>query len=205
MKKNLYFIFIAASFALLTAAPGRLAYGLPLILELNILMASTNAFHSFVKKFDMGTLSDILTVSFILFMTILFKQVLIFFSPVIALTLSFCIYIPALSVFLLASVFQAQNVSESSGKNFETTFWFSVFALVFFILRDILGYGTISIPVPNGIKESYLFNSYDTAFLSFFATIPGALIILVLCMSFLLTVQLKMNTIEKAGLADENN
>ncbi len=203
MKKNLYFVFIAASFALLIAAPGRLAYGLPLIVELNILMAATRAFYSFVKKFDMGGVTDILAVSFIVFLTASFKQLLILFSPVIALTLSFCIYIPALSVFLLASVFQAQGGGEKIG--FESTFWFSVFALVFFLLRDILGYGTLSLPVPNGIKESYLFNSYDTAFLSFFATIPGALLVLLLCMSFLLTVQLKMNTIEKAGVADEDN
>lgn len=204
MKKNLYFVFIAASFALLVAAPGRLAYGLPLIIELNILMAASRAFYSFIKRFDMGSLSDILAVSFIVFLTILFKQVLILFSPVIALTLSFCLYIPALSVFLLASVFQSQQNS-STGGAFESTFWFSVFALLFFLLRDILGYGTLTLPIPNGIQESYLFNSYDTAFLSFFATIPGALLILLLCMSFLLTVQLKMNAIEKAGLADENN
>ncbi|MBO7121944.1 MAG: hypothetical protein J6V90_01520 [Treponema sp.] len=203
MKKNLYFVFIAASFALLAVAPGRLAYGLPLIIELNVLMAASRAFHSFVKKFDMGSLTDILTVSFIVFLTILFKQVLILFSPVIALTLSFCLYIPALSVFLLASVFQNQQTSTSGA--FESTVWFSVFALLFFLLRDILGYGTLSLPIPNGIQESYLFNSYDTAFLSFFATIPGALLILLLCMSFLLTAQLKMNAIEKAGLADEDN
>ena len=203
MKKNLYFVFIAASFALLSAVPGRLAYGLPLIIELNLLMAASRAFYSFVKKFDMGNLSDILAVSFIVFMTILFKQFLILFSPVIALTLSFCLYIPALSVFLLASVFQ--NQQNSTASFFETMVWFSVFALLFFLLRDILGYGTLSLPIPNGIKESYLFNSYDTAFLSFFATIPGALLVLLLCMSFLLTVQLKMNAIEKAGLADENN
>ena len=203
MKKNLYFVFIAASFALLIAAPGRLAYGFPLILELNILMAATSAFSAIIKKFEMGTLSDILTVSFILFMTILFKQILIFFSPVIALTLSFCVYIPALSVFLLANVFQEKP--NANAGNVETTFWFSIFSLLFFLLRDILGYGTVSIPLPNGIKESYLFNSYDTAFLSFFATIPGALLVLLLCMSFLLTVQIKMNTIEKAGLQNENN
>lgn len=203
MKKNLYFVFIAASFALLVAAPGRLAYGLPLIIELNLLMAATMIFHSFIKKLDMGSLSDILTVSFIVFLTILFKQLLTLFSPVITLTLSYCVYIPALSVFLLASVFQSQPAPAEN--NYENTLWFSLFALVFFLLRDILGYGTISLPAPNGIKESYLFNSYDTAFLSFFATIPGALLILILCMSFLLTVQLKMNAIEKAGVANENN
>ena len=203
MKKNVYFVFIAASFALLAAAPGRLAYGLPLIIELDILFFATKAFYSFVKKIEMGSLAEILALAFIVFMTILFKQVLILFSPVIALTLSFCLYIPALSVFLLASVFQGQ--ANADGASCEPTLLFSAFALLFFLLRDILGYGTISLPVSNGIKESYLFNSYDTAFLSFFATIPGSLLVLVLCMSFLLTAQIKMNAIEKAEGEHENN
>ncbi len=203
MKKNVYFVFIAASFALLAAAPGRLAYGLPLIIELDILFFATKAFYSFVKKIEMGSLAEILALAFIVFMTILFKQVLILFSPVIALTLSFCLYIPALSVFLLASVFQGQ--ANADGVSFEPTLLFSAFALLFFLLRDVLGYGTISLPVSNGIKESYLFNSYDTAFLSFFATIPGSLLVLVLCMSFLLTAQIKMNAIEKAEGEHENN
>ncbi len=203
MKKNVYFVFIAASFALLAAAPGRLAYGLPLIIELDILFFAAKAFYSFVKKIEMGSLAEILALAFIVFMTILFKQVLILFSPVIALTLSFCLYIPALSVFLLASVFQGQ--ANADGASFEPALLFSAFALLFFLLRDVLGYGTISLPVSNGIKESYLFNSYDTAFLSFFATIPGSLLVLVLCMSFLLTAQIKMNAIEKAEGEHENN
>ncbi len=203
MKKNVYFVFIAASFALLAAAPGRLAYGLPLIIELDILFFAAKAFYSFVKKIEMGSLAEILALAFIVFMTILFKQVLILFSPVIALTLSFCLYIPALSVFLLASVFQGQ--ASADGASFEPALLFSAFALLFFLLRDVLGYGTISLPVSNGIKESYLFNSYDTAFLSFFATIPGSLLVLVLCMSFLLTAQIKMNAIEKAEGEHENN
>ncbi len=203
MKKNLYFVFIAASFALLAAAPGRLAYGLPLIIEINLLMAAGSFFQSFIKKFDMGGLCDILTLSFIVFMAALFKQILVLFSPVLALTLSFCVYIPALSVYLLGSVFSEHGGSVS--KNAESAMWFSAFALTFFLLRDIFGFGTVTIPIPNGIKEALLFNADKTAFLSFFATVPGALAILTLCMSFLLAVQMKMNAIENAGGADENN
>ena len=91
MKKNIYFIFIAASFALLAAAPGRLAYGLPLIIELNILMAAAKAFYSFAKKIDMGGLTEILTVSFVIFMTILFKQIKIFYNNKFAVLQICCI------------------------------------------------------------------------------------------------------------------
>ncbi len=197
MKKNLYFLFIAASFALLACAPGRLAYGLPLIVELNLLVLCGTAFANLLRNTELGNLRKILTLSFIVFLTILYKQLLILISPVIALTLSFVLYIPAVSVFLIGSLFSqpAQGIS----KNFLASVNFSAFAFVFFFLRDVLGYGTISLPVYNGITEYYLFDSYKTAFLNFFATTPGALLILVLCMAGLLSVQNHMNIIERAG------
>ena len=83
MKRNLYFVFIAASFALLVSAPGRLAYGLPLIVEMNLLAISATAFNSMMRKINMGALQDILTLSFIVFMTILYRQILVLYSPVL--------------------------------------------------------------------------------------------------------------------------
>lgn len=203
MKKNLYFIFIAASFALLASAPGRLAYGLPLIIELNLILAAATAFNNFVKKIDLGGLEEIASLSFIIFLAVLFKQILVLYSPVIALTLSFTIFIPAASAFLIGCVYSSQPNSVS--KNAGLCAWFSAFAVLFFLLRDVLGYGTISLPSRNEIKEAVLFNSYNTSFLSFFATIPGALLMLVFFMSILLTLQNRMIVIEKSGACDDNN
>ena len=203
MKKNLFFVFIAASFALLISSPGRLAYGLPLIAELNLLYIGAAAFNLLVKKLDLGDLQEILSLSFIVFAALLFKQLLILYSPVIALALGFSIFLPAASAFLLGGVFYGSGSSVLGDAN--TPLFFSAFAFLFFLARDILGYGTISLPIPNGIEEFVLFDSQSTAFLSFFASIPGALLIFVFCASFLLTLQTRMNVFEKAGVLDEND
>ena len=203
MKKNLYFVFIAASFALLAAAPGRLAYGLPLIIELNLLASGAAAFNSLAKKLELDALQEILSLAFIVFLAALFKQALILFSPVLALVLGFAIYLPAASAFLLGSVFSspAPSLSEQA----KGAARFSAFALFFFLLRDVLGYGAISLPSPNGIKEAVLFDIQSAPPLSFFATIPGAILILALCMALLLAAQSRFNALEKSEAADEND
>lgn len=196
MNKRTYFIFIAASFALLVSSPGRFAYGLVLIIEMNALVLASSAFSIFVNRFELGNLHNVITLSFVVFSTVLFRQILILFSPVIALTLGFVIFLPPVSVFLFGSVF-----AESLASPFDAlrqSLVFSAFALVFFFLRDLLGFGTISVPVPNGIGEARFFDSRSTAFCSLFASVPGALLLAVLCMAALLTVQRKMNIIEKS-------
>lgn len=196
MNKRTYFIFIAASFALLVPSPGRFAYGLVLIVEMNALVLASAAFSIFVNRFELGNLHNVITLSFVVFSTVLFRQILILFSPVIALTLGFVIFLPPVSVFLFGSVF-----AESLASPFDAlrqSLVFSAFALVFFFLRDLLGFGTISVPVPNGIGEARFFDSRSTAFCSLFASVPGALLLVVLCMAALLTVQRKMNIIEKS-------
>ena len=203
MKKNIYFIFIAASIAVLVSAPGRLAYGLPLAVEMVLLSASAAAFNSFAKKLNLGALQEILSLCFIIFMAALYKQLLTLFSPVIALALGFAIYIPAASAFLLGGIFSSPAPSPLA--NARVSAKFSAFAILFFLLRDVLGYGTISFPAPGRIVEIFLFNAYDTAFLSFFATIPGALLMLVFCMSILLAAQTRLNALEKAGALEEGD
>lgn len=196
MNKRIYFIFIAASFALLVSAPGRLAYGLVLIVEMNLLVLASASFAAFVRRFEFGNLRKVVMLSFVIFATVLFRQILILFSPVIALTLGFVIFLPPVSVFLFGNVFAERTPYPSDA--LRQSLVFSAFALVFFFLRELLGFGTISFPMPNGIGEARFFDSRSTAFCSLFASVPGALLLVVLCMAALLTVQRKMNIIEKS-------
>lgn len=196
MNKRIYFIFIAASFALLVSAPGRLAYGLVLIVEMNLLVLASASFAAFVRRFEFGNLRKVVMLSFVIFATVLFRQILILFSPVIALTLGFVIFLPPVSVFLFGNVFAEKTPYPSDA--LRQSLVFSAFALVFFFLRELLGFGTISFPMPNGIGEARFFDSRSTAFCSLFASVPGALLLVVLCMAALLTVQRRMNIIEKS-------
>ena len=196
MNKRIYFIFIAASFALLVSAPGRLAYGLVLIVEMNLLVLASVSFAAFVRRFEFGNLRKVVMLLFVIFTTVLFRQILILFSPVIALTLGFVIFLPPVSVFHFGNVFAERTPYPSDA--LRQSLVFSAFALVFFFLRELLGFGTISFPMPNGIGEARFFDSRSTAFCSLFASVPGALLLVVLCMAALLTVQRKMNIIEKS-------
>lgn len=196
MNKRSYFIFIAASFALLVSSPGRLAYGLVLIIEMNLLVLASVAFANFMQRFEFGNLQNVVTLSFVVFATVLFRQILILFSPVVALTLGFVIFLPPVSVFLFGNIF-AEKMPQPFDALRQSLF-FSAFAFVFFFFRDLLGFGTISFPAWNGIVEARLFDSRSTAFCSLFASVPGALLLIVLCMAAFLTVQSKMNVIEKS-------
>ena len=196
MNKRIYFIFIAASFALLVSASGRLAYGLVLIVEMNLLVLASASFAAFVRRFEFGNLRKVVMLSFVIFATVFFRQILILFSPVIALTLGLVIFLPPVSVFLFGNVFAERTPYPSDA--LRQSLVFSAFALVFFFLRDLLGFGTISFPMPNGLGEARFFDSRSTAFCSLFASVPGALLLVVLCMAALLTVQRKMNIIEKS-------
>ena len=61
--------------------------------------------------------------------------------------------------------------------NMKESGFFSIYAFVFFLLRDIVGYGTISFPVPSGIFKLELPTlSYFSPF-TFWASIPGALVL----------------------------
>ncbi len=130
MNKSLYFMFTAASFALLVCAPGRLAYGIILIIEMNLLAISASAFHSLMQDFDLGDLQDILTLAIIVSAAILYRQMVILFSPVIALNLGFVMYVPAASIFLLGNIFGKKALPPLDF--LMQSLKFSAFALAFF-------------------------------------------------------------------------
>ena len=58
--------------------------------------------------------------------------------------------------------------------------FFALSYLYFFLLRDLVGFGTITYITARGIAEKVLFDSERVAFASFFATIPGVLLSLAL-------------------------
>ena len=94
-----------------------------------------------------------------------------------------------LVVELFALVFAATLLRDAIRRlerNMNAASLFSGFALAFFLLRDIVGFGTITYIGLRGIAEKVLFDSERIAVASFFATIPGSLIAL----SFILVVAL---------------
>ena len=172
-------MYIAVSLVMLVPVPGRLYYGIPVIMVLNLLMVLTTLFSKFMDFFKFYTLKPICILLMLVGITIFARQLLILYSPMIALTMGFIIYMPAIAVLMLGRFFdnRGMQLKMALSGNMRESGFFSIYAFVFFLLRDIVGYGTISFPIPSGIFKLELPTlSYFSPF-TFWASIPGALVL----------------------------
>ncbi len=179
MKNKQLHIYVAAALTMLIPVPGRFSYGIVLISVLNILMLFGVLFKKLISILKLQDFQSVLMSVFFIFMTIICKCIISYISPIIALVLGFTIFMPAVSSFVIGSLYT--DTSETLGSNLKNNMResvkFSIVALLFFLFRDILGYGTVSFPVYNGIKEIVIFRTTNLAFIGvFWASIPGALV-----------------------------
>ena len=205
MTKQATYTYIAASLAFLIPFPGRFVYGVVLVIELLFLMLIGTSVTSIAEKIKLGELKNVLALIAITSFTILFKEILILTQTEIALTLGFLLYIPAASSFLIGYIFNKHETSISERLKFNMTHTgrFSVFALFFFLIRDIFGYGTFTFfGSDHLIYEKIIFDSEKTSILSFLATIPGALILSSLILFIDVTVSHKLSILRKADKAN---
>lgn len=179
MNRNTVFMYIAVSLVMLVPVPGRLYYGIPVIMVLNLLMVLTTLFSKFMDFFKFYALKPICILLMLVGITIFARQLLILYSPMTALTMGFIIYMPAIAVLMLGRFFDNRGMQLKMALvgNMRESGFFSIYAFVFFLLRDIVGYGTISFPIPSGIFKLELPTlSYFSPF-TFWASIPGALVL----------------------------
>lgn len=180
MKKKSLYIYIAAYLAILIPLPGRFIYGLILMLELIFLTNIGTLINSFIKKFNIEEIRSVIIMISLISFVILFRQFLIMTYPEVALILGFYIYLPAVSIFLIHFVFNDLDNSlvNRLKNNNRKTIIFSFSSLFFFLFRDIASYGTLTFFGKNHqIYEKVLLNPEKIGIFSFFATIPGALIL----------------------------
>jgi len=180
MKNRHIYIFIAASLAILVPTPGRFAYGLILVLLLNFMMAFGILFRKLIEILKLEEFQTVLISVFLIFLTIISKNIITFISPVMALVLSFAIFMPPVSAFMIGALYEKtkQPLLDDMYINMKETGYFSIIALLFYTFRDIAGYGTFTLPCHNGIKEFVLFEGSKLDSLgAFWASIPGALVL----------------------------
>ena len=199
--------YIMISLALLVPVPGRLSYGLVLILEMNLLMLTGTLFCRFIHYLHFDALQDMLVAVFLIFMSVLFKQFIILYSPLVALTLGFQIYLPAVSSFILGNLYEAQMSSllEDVKKNMLRSGEFSLFAFIMFLFRDLFGYGSISLPYPKGVLELIFIKDFKYSFIgAFWASIPGALMFTALVVILLSHIENKFDIIKTIKSEEED-
>ena len=99
MTRKAISIYMAATCAIVIVAPGRFVCGIVIAIELICLMLFGLLLKSLLKKMNLEKIEQVLILSFVIFFTVFFKQILVQIMPVIALQLSFVIFLPSISTF----------------------------------------------------------------------------------------------------------
>jgi Na+-transporting NADH:ubiquinone oxidoreductase subunit NqrD len=172
MKKNVMLFF----FALCPLVPisGRFAYGVVICLALAWLFLCGLLFRNLIALIKPGNVGPYLELACLAGAATVFDQALALYSPVLSLSLGFYVYLSAFTYLLLVSI-----DAGSDGKAIvHPIVPFLPFALAFSALRELLGFGTISLPVREGLREYAVLPRFGEWGMGFWGTAGGALILL---------------------------
>ena len=202
MKQKKSFMYIASFLMLTIPATGRFVYGLTLVIELFFLELLGILINSLVSKLKFNEIRTYFVMFFMIAITILYRQILVLTYTEIALTLGFVLYIPPVSVYLTHTLFtdNEEPLAVRLKANLLITVVFSLIILGFFLFRDVAGYGTFTFFGRNHrIFEKVLFNPDKIGIFTFFASIPGALILTSLIIYFIMFLRNKVRILTSRG------
>lgn len=166
-------IFLFALFPLVPVS-GNLAYAAVVSLGLLWFFASGLVFRFIVARVDLGTAGPAAELVGLGGAAAIYLQLLRFYSPILALALGFYVFLSAFTFLLLVSI-----DGFGAGKSHHVpVIRFIPFFIAFSALREILSFGSLSLPVREGLLSfsiPYLGEAYR---LGFWGTSGGALILL---------------------------
>ena len=202
MKNRQIYFYVVAALATVVPVPGRFAFGFLMLLLFNVQIVTGVLTCHLVALLKLDDLKNVIVSVELIAVTILFKQIIILLCPVAALTLGFLLYLPALSSALIEFSFKgtmlslAEDIKEKSIRNAI----FSVAAVIIYLVRDIVGFGTITFPAWQKIAAAHVSVFAHTTYASsFLATVPGAFVLSALMLALYLFVTGQFDKIERAG------
>lgn len=214
MTDKKYYTYIAAFLAILIPLPGRFVFGFTVILELAILIIIGILTDALIKLLKITELRTIIILLVTIFVSVLYRQILIIFQTEVALILGFSVYLPAISLFASGFLFNSKEKNENAlnnqileqenlgkviVKNLIDIAKISVFGLIFTLFRDIAGYGTFTFfGSQHKIFEKVIISSNSALVFKFFGSIPGALILAAATIALYIIIKDKAAKIQKA-------
>ena len=176
-NKRIYF-YIAANLSFLIPIPGRFAYALIMLIIFNVQMATITLLFHAIHRLQLASMRNSLLTLTIISLSIFYKQLLTIFCPIASLTLGYCIFLPTLASVIIDFFFldYEHGVRGHLVTNMKRSAFMSVFALFFFLIRDLFGYGTLTLPAWKHILVFRLpYNPESAGASVFLATVPGSL------------------------------
>ena len=177
---NRLYTYLAVSLSLLIPVSGRFAFGIVILLFFNLSVILTVSTIHGIRKFQFEYLKFSLVAFEIIAFTLLFRQITVILCPIIAMSCGFAFFIVAAVSVMIPMLFTGSStlLKEDLLLQLKSSLLISLFCLVFFLFRDIIGFGTVTLPVWQDIlvlKIPYLYNHLNM--LSFIGTIPSVLLI----------------------------
>mgnify|MGYP000990770829 CR=1 FL=1 len=193
MKEKIFIMYIASILAVLIPVPGRLAYGIILAFTFIVLFFSSILLNFLLDKYIELPIKWIITPLFFVFIVTVIQCLLSIFLPVLSMQISFVLYIQVFSFYMINILknIQGSTLKERIKSQLPQCIWYTVSALLFSLIRDILGYGTITFPSSKGLYSIKLFSVQSFPLMNFFASIPGAAILSALILLFISLVKTK--------------
>ena len=203
MKQKKSFMYIASFLMLTIPTTGRFVFGVTLMFELILLEILGILINSLVTKLKFNEIRTYFVMFFMIAITILYRQILVLTYTEVALTLGFLLYLPPVSVYLTHTLFTdfEEPLAVRLKTNLVSTLLFALMILGFFLFRDVAGYGTFTFFGRNHrIYEKILFNPEKLGIFTFFASIPGALVLTGLTIYMFLLLRNKIRIFNSRGV-----
>lgn len=202
MTKKAISVYMAATCAISIITPGRFVCGIIFSVEICLLMLCGILFRALINLCKLQKVRQILILMFVVYLTMFYKNLLIIIMPELALQLGFSLFLPTISTF--STVFLMEDKTTSLKENLKNdlpgALLFSVYTLFISFVRDLLGFGTITLPAIGSFKEYIIFDTQSVSAASFVATIPGSLVLSALLLSLYLFVENKFHILKRAGI-----
>lgn len=196
IERDLFFKYLPLHIVLIIPIPGRFVFGITIVLEHILLTLAGTLINSLVDTLRLKELKTVIIMLAIISASVLFRQILVVTYTEIALTLGYLIFLPAVSLFLIQIVYSdlENPLGVRLRENLIQTAVFSAGTLILFLFRDIAGYGTFTFYSKNHtFSEKILFERKSAGILSFFATLPGILLLVALILFASLRFHEKIN------------
>lgn len=172
MKKNpVIFLFALCP---LVPVSARFGYALVMALALCWYFLTGIAFRELVKKLDLSSAGPTVELVALAFSATAYYLILRWLIPTLAVSLGLYVFVSAFSYLLLLGIdtFSSESLESIPLLQFVPT-------LIFFsAIRELLGFGTISLPVPEGLMIVPVLPGFSSYGIRFWGTTGGAFILL---------------------------
>ena len=180
MTKKASFFFTASCLILLVPVPPRFAFGIVFILCAAVIVLAAVMLKALIEYIEVKKYKNLLFMPGILAVTLFLYALVGLWSPVTAFTFGFIMYILPVSLFMNTTVFTDEQcpLKQMLIRQLKECGILSILGLFFFAARELLAYGTLSLPVRSGLQVFGILKGLGFFPVFFWATIPGALVLL---------------------------